>query len=60
MKKHTKGKAGERLSFASAIEIAQAIILSRAFLEAARKRPQDFTRKRKMPFTDLITFIALS
>jgi hypothetical protein len=57
MKKHRNSKAGKRIGFAAVVEIIQAIILSQAFLNGARKRPQDFTRKRKMPFTDLIAFM---
>ena len=57
MKKRTRSKAGKRLLFAAAVVLVQTAIFSQAFLYAARKRPQDFTRNRKMPFTDMIVFM---
>jgi hypothetical protein len=40
-----------------ATELIRIMIFSSEFLNSARKRPQDFTRKRKMPFTELIAFM---
>lgn len=37
--------------------IVRDLIYSLGFLEYARQRPEDFTRNRKMPFTDLLLFM---
>ncbi len=52
------GKHGsERLVMAAITEMSSGLIRSAEYLNNARKRPQDFTRKRKMPFDELIAFM---
>jgi hypothetical protein len=45
MKKQSK----RRIVLTQAIEAVKGMIEGQEFLNAARKRPQDFTRNRKMP-----------
>lgn len=40
-----------------ATEISDARINSQDFLDKAKKRPEDFTRNRKLPFTKLVIFM---
>ena len=49
--------ASAHVTFLMAIEICKEKINNLEFLNFARKRPEDFTRKRKMPFDQLIFFM---
>ena len=53
MKKRSK----KRLSLAEVVEASERTINGLDFLNIARKRPQDFTRNRKMPFSRLVMFM---
>ena len=52
-----KRKTAERKGMLSVIETSDEMIDVKEFLESARKRPQDFTRDRKMPFKKLVGFM---
>ena len=52
-----KNKRKIRISFLKATETSDEMINSQGFLDTARKRPQDFTRNRKLPFAHLIMFM---
>jgi len=52
-----KENAAERASTIAAVETGSRMIEGQEFLDSARKRPQDFTRDRKMPFKKLILFM---
>ena len=52
-----KKKVRESITMASVIEKSEGRIKGQEFLDSAKKRPQDFTRERKMPFTKLISFM---
>jgi hypothetical protein len=53
MRKRSK----ERTKLVTVTEQTDGKINDQEFLESARKRPQDFTRKRKLPFSGLILFM---
>lgn len=46
-----------RLTLKSIIEMLSEKINSKEYLERSRKKPTDFTRNRKMPFTIMISFM---
>ena len=50
-------QAKKRIGLSNVIETSKEEIESQGFLDNARKRPQDFTRKRKMPFPQLVLFM---
>jgi hypothetical protein len=52
-----KKKLKPRAQLAETIERVEKKILSQEFFDSARKRAQDFTRNRKMPFVTLIIFM---
>jgi len=56
MKQRRLGRK-KRITFQSAVDTSRERIFSIKFLELARKLPQYFTRKRKMPFTNLVLFM---
>jgi hypothetical protein len=45
------------MTLAAVIEASVGMITGKEFLNSARKRPQDFTRIRKLPFTGLVFFM---
>ena len=47
----------KRISITAVLEQSKNTIQSQAFKEEARKKPQDFTRDRKMPFVNLVYFM---
>jgi len=53
MKKRSK----KRITLAAIAETSGRKINGEDFLNTARKRPQDFTRNRKMPFSQLVLFM---
>jgi len=50
-------QAKKRIGLSKIIETSKEKIESQEFLDTARRRPQDFTRKRKMPFQQLVLFM---
>jgi hypothetical protein len=52
-----RNKHKTRTKLGEIIERIDKKIRSKEFLESARKRPQDFTRNRKMPFAILVFFM---
>jgi len=52
-----KREAAERTNLMSIVETSNGMIVDQEFLDSARKRPQDFTRDRKMPFKKLVGFM---
>ena len=52
-----KKRSGKRITLAAAAETSEMKINGQEFLNTARKRPQDFTRNRKMPFGLLVLFM---
>ena len=50
-------QAKKRVGLSNVIEASKKKIEGQEFLDAARKRSQDFTRKRKMPFPQLVLFM---
>ena len=52
-----KKNARATIDTMSAIETSKSRIDDQGFLNSARKRPQDFTRDRKMPFNKLVLFM---
>ena len=52
-----KREAAEHTTMISIVETSKGMIDGQEFLDSARKRPQDFTRDRKMPFTKLVGFM---
>jgi hypothetical protein len=53
MRKQAKGRIG----LAKVVETSKEKIEGQEFLDAARKRPEDFTRNRKLPFPQLVLFM---
>jgi hypothetical protein len=47
----------DRISLEQIANNTNEVINSESFLQAAKKNPQDFTRKRKLPFIQLILFL---
>ena len=52
-----KKRTGKRIALATIAEESGRKISEQEFLDSARKRPRDFTRNRKMPFTQLVLFM---
>jgi len=52
-----KKRSGKRITLATVVEASEGKINGQEFLNTARKRPQDFTRNRKMPFGLLVLFM---
>lgn len=52
-----KRKSRKRVTLAEATAKSNEKINEREFLERARKKPEDFTRNRKMPFNQLVLFM---
>lgn len=50
-------KVGMPVTTAAVTAMIASLIHGQEFLDSARKRPQDFTRDRKMPFTKLVLFM---
>jgi hypothetical protein len=57
MKARVKGEKCGRTLFSDTVKFLQELILSEKFLERARRRDTDFTRNRKMGFSQLIVFM---
>jgi hypothetical protein len=53
----TEKKGGIRATLAGISESLRELIHSKWFLEQARQHPTDFTRNRKMSFTQVVTFM---
>jgi hypothetical protein len=51
------GKKRIRTKMMAAIDATRGKIGSQEYIETARKKPQDFTRNRKMPFVELVLFM---
>jgi len=50
-------RSRKRITLKDVAEVSEKKINSHDFLDSARKRPQDFTRNRKMPFNQLVLFM---
>jgi len=52
-----ENKRKRRVELMTIMEISGTMISSEKFVNAVKKRPEDFTRSRKMPFTQLMLFM---
>jgi len=50
-------KKKNRIKMCEIIETTKKVISSKEFLNSSREKQSDFTRKRKMPFVNLVTFM---